>query len=595
MIAKHNRYVRHAEAGMPPRHVIKLLVAAAILAGTTGCMTSMTEYIRNGFKVGPNYCKPAVQVENEWLDARDERLSSEPVDLQAWWTVFNDPCLNQCVQLAYSDNLTVRDAGFRVMEARSLRRVAAGNLFPQSQQATADFTRRQLSSQSGFSGLGGGGGQINVWSMGGQLAWELDFWGKFRRAVEAADANLDASVEAYDDVLVILIADVASTYVEIRTLQKRIAYAERNVDSLTGSLRVATDLFQGGSTSKLDVTQAQTNLSQTEALVPELQTQLRQAENRLCVLLGRPPEDLSTLLSMSAEEIPTSPAEVVVGIPAELIRRRPDIRQAERLVAQQSARIGIAEADLYPAFSITGNLGYQAPTFSRMFNTSAFAGTITPGFNWNVLNYGRIRNNVTAEQALFQQYVAQYQNSVLEAQREAEDAIVAFLRSQEQAMALRVSVDAAVESRDLVQEQYRAGRTDFGRVFVAESSLVAQQDSLAAAEGQIASNLVEIYRALGGGWQIRLNQQIVYSVVSEETPSPEMAEPAPMEPLNIEPGTPDPSTMEPSTITPDSIAPETVEPQSVVPEPPVAPEPTTATPKEAKEKSVLVFPSFAIQ
>lgn len=498
------------------------------LGGSTGCMTSFKEYVHNGFKVGPNYCKPAVPVSDEWIEARDTRLSSEPVDLRDWWGVFNDPCLDELVRISYEQNLTVRDAGYRVLEARALRQVAVGNLFPQQQQATGSYTHTQISDESGFGGAGFGGGQINIWQVGGQLAWELDFWGRFRRAIESANAELDASVEAYDDVLVILVSDVASTYVEIRTLQQRIDYAEKNVESQSGSLRIATDLFEGGAAGKLDVTQAQTNLSQTEALIPQLKLQLRQAENRLCVLMGRPPEDLSTILAMSPAKIPTSPTSVVAGIPAELVRRRPDVRQAERLVAVQSARIGIAEADLYPAFSITGNLGWQAPTFNRMFQTSAFTGSVSPGFSWNVLNYGRLRANVAAQDALFQQRVAQYQQTVLEAQREAEDAIASFLRYQEQAASLAKSADAALESSDLVQQLYKGGQTDFGRVFVAELALVNQQDAKAVAEGQIAQGLVDIYRSLGGGWQIRLGgptrlptaTPVVVPVEDVPTPAP---------------------------------------------------------------------------
>ncbi|QDV74806.1 efflux transporter outer membrane subunit [Botrimarina mediterranea] len=511
-----------------------LAVAAVAVGGSSGCMTSFKEYVHNGFKVGPNYCKPAVPVSDEWVEARDTRLSSEPVDLRDWWGVFNDPCLDELIRISYAENLTVRDAGYRVLEARALRQVAVGGLFPQQQQATGSYTRTQISDESGFGGAGFGGGQIDIWQLGGQLAWELDFWGRFRRAIESANAELDASVEAYDDVLVILVSDVASTYVEIRTLQQRIAYAEQNVESQSGSLRIATDLFEGGAAGKLDVTQAQTNLSQTEALIPQLRLQLRQATNRLCVLMGRPPEDLSPLLAMSPAKIPTSPKQVVAGIPAELVRRRPDVRQAERLVAQQSARIGIAEADLYPAFSITGNLGWQAPTFNRMFQTSAFTGSISPGFTWNILNYGRLRANVAAQDALFQQRVAQYQQTVLEAHREAEDAIAAFLRYQEQAEALTKSADAALESSDLVQQLYKGGQTDFGRVFVAELALVNQQDAKAVAEGQIAQGLVDIYRSLGGGWQVRLGGPTRLPVVipaedAESVPTPLPAEETPAE------------------------------------------------------------------
>ncbi|MCO6045598.1 efflux transporter outer membrane subunit [Aeoliella sp. ICT_H6.2] len=537
----------------------KLALVAVLLACTTGCMTGIREYFRNGCEVGPDYCKPAVPVESEWIDSRDERLSTEPPDLSSWWTVFDDPCLNECIRIAYSENITLREAGFRIMEARALRRVAAGNLFPQSQEATGSYTRTQLSSESGFGGIGLGGGQIDIWQVGGQLAWELDFWGRFRRAVEAADANLDATVEAYDDVLVILLGDVAATYVEIRTLQQRIDYAERNAESLKGSLRIATDQFEVGRAGKLDVAQAQTNYSQTVALVPQFQAQLRQAQNRLCVLLGRPPEDLTTLLSMSPARIPQAEPDVIVGIPAELIRRRPDIRQAERLVARQSAYIGVAEADLYPAFSITGNLGYQAPTFARLFRSSAFTGSVSPGFNWNILNYGRIRNGVIAEQALFQQYVAQYQNRVLEAQREAEDAIVAFLRSQEEAEAYRTSASAAVEASSLVQQQFEGGITDFNRVFVAESTLVTQQDALAVAEGKVASSLVDVYRALGGGWEIRLTQPVGFQGVPVALPQPQ---------------------------------PEPVQQPEPVDE---SPEAIPALPSEAREESLLDLPAFAIE
>ena len=212
-----------------PRRLSRRLGRSAVvglavvgIGGSTGCMTSFKEYVHNGFKVGPNYCKPAVPVSDEWIEARDTRLSSEPVDLRDWWGVFNDPCLDELVRISYAENLTVRDAGYRVLEARALRQVAVGNLFPQQQQATGSYTHTQLSDESGFGGAGFGGGQINIWQIGGQLAWELDFWGRFRRAVESANAELDASVEAYDDVLVILVSDVASTYVEIRTLQQRI-------------------------------------------------------------------------------------------------------------------------------------------------------------------------------------------------------------------------------------------------------------------------------------------------------------------------------------------------------------------------------------
>lgn len=491
------------------RRLGMLLVAAALLCSASGCVTSFKEYVANGFKVGPNYCPPQAPVSDRWIDYEDSRVRSEPPVDWAWWRVFRDPTLDELVQTAHRQNISLREAGFRIEEARALRAIAVGNLFPQQQTLTGSYRRQMLSLGTGITAGGGGGlpgaqRYFSVWNTGAQLAWELDFWGRFRRAVEAADAQLDASVENYDDVLVILIGDVASTYVEIRTAEKRLEYARSNVASQRGSLDLAEKKRAGGAGSRLDVTQAITNVAQTESNIPQLEIQLRQAQNRLCVLMGMPPQQIGHLL-MQHRGIPTAPPEVAVGIPAELVRRRPDIRRAEREVAAQSARIGIAEADLYPAFTINGNIFVQANQFRDLFNADSVGGSVGPSFNWNILNYGRIRNNIVAEEARFMQEVAQYQNAVLNANREAEDAIISFLRSQEQSRALRQASDAAEESRDLVNELYQGGKADFNRVFVAELALTQQQDQLAIAEGEIAQSLVDIYRSLGGGWEIRLN------------------------------------------------------------------------------------------
>jgi outer membrane protein TolC len=219
--------------------------------------------------------------------------------------------------------------------------------------------------------------------------------------------------------------------------------------------------------------------------------------------MGMPPQDLTRLLA-GRSGIPRAPSEVAIGIPADLLRRRPDVRRSEREIAAQSARIGIVEADLYPAVTISGNIFVQANQFSHLFRGSAVGGNVGPSFNWNILNYGRIMNAVRVEEARFMQEVTQYQNTVLNANREVENAIVTFLQAQEEARILREGVTAALESRDLTNELYRAGRADFGRVFFAEYFLVLQQDALAQAEGRIAGGLVDMYRALGGGWELRL-------------------------------------------------------------------------------------------
>ena len=509
--------------------VYRSALVAVLLAGlgTTGCMTGVGEYFRNGLKVGPNYQQPQAAVASRWIDDRDPRVSTAPPLEPDWWKAFNDPVLDRLTASVYQQNLSLRAAGFRVLEARYRRAITVGELFPQTQQAVGGYTRQQLSLETQqFPGIER---IYGTWAFGGQLAWELDFWGRFRRAIEAADAELDASVEEYDNVLVILLAETAGAYVEARTLEQRIRYAKSNVKFQRGSLDIAKLKQAGGAASQLDVAQAVTNVAQTEAIIPPLERRLREAHNQLCILLGIPPQDLTEMLGGDAP-IPRVAPQVALGVPAELLRRRPDVRRAERQVAAQSARIGVVESDLYPAFSINGAISVQANQFKDLWRSSAAAGNVSPQFNWNILNYGRIRNAVNLEEARFMQFVTEYQNTVLDANREAENAVVAFLRAQEQARVLREGVAAAVESRDLVNALYRGGRADFGRVFFAEYFLVQQQDQLAQAEGDIALGLVAIYRSLGGGWQIRLNGPPLMEGQVAPMPAEPVPAPAPVQP-----------------------------------------------------------------
>ena len=523
---------------LSPRTVAVL--GALIGLTFTGCMTGFREYVHNGFKVGPNYLAPEAPIADQWIDFADGRVRSEPDVPQLWWRTFNDPKLDELVFMAHNQNLSLREAGFRIAESQALRQVAVGNLLPQQQVGYGSYSRNMLSLGTAITAGGGAGfpgisRYFSIWNLGTQFAWELDFWGRYRRAIEEADAQLDVSIENFDNVLNLLVSEVAAAYIEIRTLEQRVAYAEANIVSQTRSLDLAKIQLQGGIATKLDVTQAATNLGQTESLVPDLQRLLRQAQNRLCVLLGIPPQNIEALLA-GPKGIPHAPLEVVLGIPGDLLRRRADVRRAEREVAAQSARIGIAESNLYPAFTINGNIFVRADQFASMFNSQAAGGNVGPSFNWNILNYGRIRNAVAAEEARFMQEVAQYQTVVLTANREAEDAIVAFLRAQEQAAALKRASDAALESRNLVEELYLGGTTDFGRVFVAELVLTQQQDALAVAEGTIATSLVSIYRALGGGWQLRFAIDEGAQPMSEEIPLPQAPVPdAPPPPGQIPP------------------------------------------------------------
>jgi NodT family efflux transporter outer membrane factor (OMF) lipoprotein len=295
---------------------------------------------------------------------------------------------------------------------------------------------------------------------------------------------------------------VANNYVQYRTLEQQIAYANYNVDLQRQTLTIVEARFRAGTTGELDVHQSRSTLAQTQAGIPELEISLRQAANRLCVLLGMPPEDLRARLG--AAPIPTAPTDVAVGIPADLLRRRPDIRRAERTAAAHSAQIGIAEADFYPAISIVGTIGYSAEEFPSLFRQTAFNGTIGPSFNWKILNYGRILNNVRAQQARFQELITTYQQTVLTANREAEDGLVTFLRAQTRTRFQAESVDRAQKAVTLGLVQYQAGTVDFTRITQLEQNLVLQQNTLAVARGEIAEGLIQTYRALGGGWEFRL-------------------------------------------------------------------------------------------
>jgi NodT family efflux transporter outer membrane factor (OMF) lipoprotein len=473
----------------------------ALLLSLCGC-TPITEYIANGFKVGPNYKKPPAPVAQNWIEAGDKRVRSQSDDLSKWWKVFNDPILDQLICFAYQQNLTLREAGFRVLEARAQLGIAVGSIFPQTQDAYGTYTRTAISRQIASSGLNSKH-FFSAWDFGFNLAWEIDFWGEFRRAIESANDTLDASVEDYDDVLVTLLSDVATNYVLMRTTEQRIKYARDNVELQEKTVKVIEGRRDAGVARQLDVDQARSVLAQTAATIPPLEITLRQTINQLCILLGIPPEELRAKLGPGP--IPTAPVDVAVGIPADLLRRRPDVRRAERQAAAQSAQIGVAEANFYPHISILGTIGYSAQEFKNLFRSSAFHGTVGPSFEWNILNYGRILNNVRFQDAKFQELVALYQNTALTAAQEAENGLVTFLKAQEFAKLQGESVDYADKAVKVVLAQYELGIVDITQLIQIELNLVVQQDTLAQAQGEIPTGLIQTYKALGGGWQLRID------------------------------------------------------------------------------------------
>lgn len=480
------------------RHVLWGVLAALIVAlSSTGCTM-----------VGPDYVRPPAPTAANWMETNEPAVKHEPAEVSTWWTVFNDPVLNTLVETAYKQNPSLGAAGVRVLEAQAQRGIAIGELFPQQQEAFGSFSRNDLSTNKANRNIPGLKTPFDDWQIGFEASWELDVWGRFRRVIESADAALLASVATYDDVLVSLVAEVARNYTLLRTLQERLEVARANVGIQQRSFDIADAKFQGGTVTELDSAQAASLLHDTQAQIPGLEADIRQTENTLCILLGLALQDLQHLLG-GPQVIPTAPAEVAVGIPADLLRRRPDIRRSERLLAAQSAQIGIAKADLFPRFALLGTISVAAQDFDNLFKSGSLENFGGPSFRWAILNYGRIENNVRVQDARFQALIGDYENTVLQAQSEVENALAAYLGAQRQVQFLTDSVQSANRAVELAEFQYREGTTDYTRVLNTQESLVAEQDRLVATRGSVVLNLVAVYKALGGGWELRVGQDFV--------------------------------------------------------------------------------------
>jgi NodT family efflux transporter outer membrane factor (OMF) lipoprotein len=486
----------------------RIWFCSALLLSCGGCL------------VGPDFSSPSAPVAEKWLEADEPSVDTRNQEYRDWWSVFHDPVLNKLIEIAYNQNLTLVSAGTQVLEARAQLGVAIGEFYPQIQQGSGSVTyiRPSHADTTEFPS----GVTRNFWrdALGLTANWELDFWGKFRRAIESADASYLASIANYDYVLATLLGDVATTYIGIRTLQTQIEIARDNIVKQKKALAIAQAKYQGGTATKLDVYQAENVLAQTESTIPQLTIQLNQGLNALAVLLGMSPQPMDPLLRGS-HGIPVPPSTVAVGIPADLVRRRPDIRAAELAAMAQSAQIGIAESNLYPAFSLTGTFGTAASNVARgklkrVFEGSGITFAFGPSFQWNILNYGQITNQVRVEDAALQTLLVNYQNTVLQAQQQVENGLTSFLQGREQVDFLRQSVAAASAALGIALLQYNLGTRDFTTVLTAEQNLYTAQNNLAMAEGNVSAGLASVYEALGGGWQIRADNEFVPAATTEE-------------------------------------------------------------------------------
>lgn len=458
------------------------------------CIAGIGMLLAGCVSVGPDYEKPEMPMPDAWHEAVQQELQSDVPNLQTWWTVFGDETLNGLIAKASTNNLSLQTASARIEQAAALRGVSASQYFPDI-VANGSASAVQVSEAQ----AAGGDRRGELYQAGLTMAWELDLWGRIRRSVESADASLQASVENYRDILVLLYADIAANYINVRTVQERIALAENNLQAQEGTLELTKNRFESGLVPALDVSQAELNRSRTASLIPPLRQQFITAINRLSVLTGDMPYALLQQLETRAP-VPAAVAPLAIGVPAELLRQRPDIRRAERELAAQNARIGSTKADLYPTLSLPGTLALESPTGGDLFSGGNTAYSFGPQLRWNIFSGGRIRNNVRAEEAGTRAALHTYEQTILLALEEVENSMAAYANETDRIHSLETAAAAAQKSVQLVTELYKSGLTDFQNVLNMEQALLAQQDALATSRGLVSIDLVGIYKSLGGGW-----------------------------------------------------------------------------------------------
>jgi NodT family efflux transporter outer membrane factor (OMF) lipoprotein len=435
-----------------------------------------------------------------WARELEAGLAVGEADLQTWWSALDDPVLHELLERAQEGNLDLRLAMERIREAQARRGIASSARVP-SVDGVGEASRSRVSEGVTSAIPPPQGRTDNYYQAGFDAFWELDIWGRVAATVDSADAAVQASVEDYRDVLVLLLAETALTYLDVRTLQARLRVAHENVELQRATLKLTNDRYDSGISPELDVRQAELNLASTESVIPVLDTALARSMNRLGTLLAAPPAELLELL-VTPSPLPAPPGEVVVGLPADLLRNRPDIRAAERALAAQHALIGVATADLYPQFSLLGTLSLQSVDGGDFLDSGSRAWGFGPSLRWSLFSGGRVRSAIDVEDARTAQALAAYERTVLLALEEVENALVAYAKERQRRDSLERAVTATRRSVELVEVLYKTGEADFLEVLDMQRVLTSQEDQLAESEGLVVQRLVLLYKALGGGWSV---------------------------------------------------------------------------------------------
>ena len=444
--------------------------------------------------VGPDYRAPDQAMPEHWTSPTNTGTSvaveQPPVSIERWWQEFKDPVLDSLVRRALESNLDLEAAAARVRQARATMGVVGAGLYPNvnaSSSYSVDGVVR--------------GGSTELWRTGLDATWELDIFGGIRRSVEASSANLQATLEDRRDVQVTLLGELATDYFQYRGLQQELSIAESNLEAQQRNVTLTQSKKKLGTGTELDVSQAQVQVAGTQAQMASLESARQQALYAISVLLGRQPTALDTELQ-DKSPIPAPPSVLPVGVPSELLRRRPDIRRAERQLAAATAQIGVATADLYPHFSLSAGLGVQGPTFASMGNVNDGTWSLGPGISWPLFAAGRIRSNIEVQNALQSQAMTTFRKTVIVALQEVQNALVAFAKEQERRVALTTAVEGSQRSVAYATRRYQQGLTDFLSVLDAQRSLFASQVALVQSDRAVGTDAVALYKALGGGWEI---------------------------------------------------------------------------------------------
>ena len=444
----------------------------------------------SGCMVGPDYKAPKTQAPEGWASPTTA-ATTQPVAVTAWWATFGDTKLVDLVERAVASNLDLKQAEARLRQARATRGTVSPDLWP-SATANGSYARSRQSLSNQPSGL---------YKAGLDASWELDVFGGTRRNVEASDADILASEEDRRGVLVTLVAEVAMNYLDLRGLQQEIVIAQTNLQLQQRSADLTRRRFDSGLNSLLDVANADALVATTKAQIPLLEQSAQQAIFNLGVLLGRDPGFLVKELT-GTSPLPVVPPVVPIGLPSELLQRRPDVRKAEAQLHAATARIGVAKADYFPKFSLTGSLGTSASQPGSLVNWDNRYYSFGPSVSWTIFDAGRIRAKVLVQNALQEQALLTYQATILTALKDVESALVAYVKEQQHHQALAEAVVQNQKAVDLSMKLYVMGQIDFLNVLSAQRSLLSSQDALVQSEHTVVTNLVSLYKALGGGWEI---------------------------------------------------------------------------------------------